>query len=40
MRSPKFWIRSLRNATIACLCTVASVAWLFTPSLHAQDQQF
>src|ERR1700733_10307861 len=37
MRSPKCWIRSVRNATLACLCTVASVGWLFTPGLHAQD---
>ena len=37
MRSPKFWIRSLENASLACLCAAVSVAWLATPSLHAQD---
>ena len=37
MPTSKFWIRSLKNRTLACLSTAALLAWLVTPSLHAQD---
>ena len=37
MPTSKFWIRSLKNRTLACLSTAALLAWLATPSLHAQD---
>jgi hypothetical protein len=37
MPSSKFWIRSLKNRTLAWLSTAALLAWLAVPSLDAQD---
>ena len=37
MPSSKFWIRSLKNLTLAWLSTAALFVWLAVPSLDAQD---